>query len=113
MKHYAYIKGKLGSSNTTHQNLQSTDYYIEVLQVPYIYFILPNNGKSDRTGNESDVTWTDEYTKYLVNNLLKYNKLSGRKIFLGRCFTSVTLVFGKADFKHILEPRELTGKGSL
>ena len=41
---------------TTHQNLQSTDYYIEVLQVPYIYFIMPNNGKSDRTDNESNVT---------------------------------------------------------
>ena len=33
----------------------------------------------------------DEYTKYLVNNLLRYNKIAGRNISLDQYFTNVTL----------------------
>ena len=59
--------------------------------VPYTYYTLPYNGKPDSPDNEFYVTGTDEYTKYLVTNFLRYNKLSGRNISLDRYFTSVTL----------------------
>ena len=59
--------------------------------VPYTYFTLSYNGKPDSPDNEYYVTGTDEYLKYLVNNFLSNNKLTGRNISLGRYFTSVTL----------------------
>lgn len=46
----------------------------------YIYFTLLYNGKPD------------EYTKYQINNLLRYNGHTGRTIFLDRYFTSITLI---------------------
>ena len=57
----------------------------------YTYFTVPHNGKPDSPDNEYYVTGTDEYTKYLVNNFLRYNKLKGRNISLDRHFTSITL----------------------
>ena len=59
--------------------------------VPYTYFTLSYNGKPDSPDNEYYVTGTDEYLRYLVNNFLSNNKLTGRNISLGRYFTSVTL----------------------
>ena len=59
--------------------------------VPYTYFTLSYNGKPDSPDNEYCVTGTDEYLKYLVNNFLSNNKLTGRNISLGHYFTSVTL----------------------
>ena len=58
-------------------------------EVPYTYFTLPHNGKPDSPDNEYYVTRTDEHTKYLVNNFLRYNKLTGRNISLDSCFRSI------------------------
>ena len=60
-------------------------------EVPYTYLTLPYSGKPDSSDNEYYVTGTDEYTKYLVNSFLRYNKLTGRNIWLDRCFTSIIL----------------------
>ena len=60
-------------------------------EVPYTYLTLPYSGKPDSSDNEYYVTGIDEYTKYLVNSFLRYNKLTGRNIWLDRCFTSIML----------------------
>ena len=60
-------------------------------EVPYTYSTLPYNGKPNRPENKFYLTGTDKYTKYLVNNFLRYNKIAGRNISLDRYFTSVTL----------------------
>ena len=57
-----------------------------------MYFTLPYNGKPDSPDNEYSITGTDEYTKYLVNNLMRCNKLTGRNISLDCYFASITLV---------------------
>ena len=46
--------------------------------VLYAYFMLPCNGKPDSPDNEYYIAGTDEYTKYFVNNFLRYNKLTRR-----------------------------------
>ena len=51
---------------------------------------LPNNGKPD-SPDKKYITGTDEYTKYLVNNFLRCNKLKGRNISLDHYFTSIKL----------------------
>ena len=60
-------------------------------EVPYTYFTLPYNCKPDSPDNEYYVTGSDEYTKYLVNNFVRYNKLTERNISLDSYFTSITL----------------------
>ena len=63
--------------------------------IPCTYFTLPYAGKLNNVGlnNASKfyVSDTDEYTKYLVAETSKYNKLKETKILMDRYFTSVSV----------------------
>ena len=60
----------------------------------YTYFTLPYTGKpKDISGDAAKyyLAGTDEYTKYLVTEILKYNSIQGCNISTDQYFTSVTL----------------------
>ena len=88
MKHYTRITGKLKSSNAILQNLQNMDCNIKVYEMLKSCL---SHVKPDSNDNKYYATGTHEYTKYLVNNFLSYNKLTGRNKSFDRYFTSITL----------------------
>lgn len=60
----------------------------------YTYYTLPYAGKPeivDGDGAKFYITGTDEYTKYLVNELSNYNSIQWCNISMDRYFTSVSL----------------------
>ena len=60
----------------------------------YSYYSLPYAGKpEDLSGDASKyyISGTDEYTKYLVNEVSRHNSIQGCNISMDRYFTSVTL----------------------
>ena len=65
------------------------------LLVQYANFTLPYAGKPEDLSNEASkfyITGTDESSKYLVENLNRFNSIKGCNISMDRCFTSITLV---------------------
>ena len=63
--------------------------------VSYTYYSLLYAGKpEDLSGDASKyhISGTDEYTKYLVNEVSRHNSIQGCNISMNRYFTSVTLV---------------------
>ena len=83
-------------------------YYTGVYAIPqshtFISF-LPYAGKPNNVGsNEASnfyVSGTDEYTKYLVRETSKYNKLKGTNISMDRYFTSVSVARWALDEQSI------------
>lgn len=62
--------------------------------VQYTYFSLPYAGKPQVLGSPYYITGTDNYTKYLVENIIKTGGtacMKGRNISLDRYFTSMTI----------------------
>ena len=62
--------------------------------ISYTYYTLPYGGKPEVIGGDGAkfyVTGTDEYTKYLVTGVSKYNDIRGCNISMDRYFTSVTI----------------------
>ena len=62
--------------------------------ISYTYYTLPYSGKPEVIGSDGAkfyVTGTDEYTKYLVTEVSKYNDIRGCNISMDRYFTSVTI----------------------
>ena len=60
----------------------------------YTYFTLVYAGKPESTGGPAAnycLTGTDEYTKYLVNEVSAYNSIQGCNISIDRYFTLVSL----------------------
>ena len=60
--------------------------------VTYTYFSLAYAGKQEVVGGNGAkfyITGTDEYTKYLVNELSRYTSIQGCNISMDRYFTSV------------------------
>ena len=80
-------------------------------EVPYTYFTLRYNGKSDSPDNEYYIRGADEYTKYLVNKFLRYNKLKGRNMSLDRYFISITLIQWCLEKKSIVGTMRTDKKG--
>ena len=89
-------KDLLDSNNTTITSLQSTVYYIEVYAIllrPILTLCYHARKPEVTEGPASQyyVTRTDEYTKYLVNEISKHNIIEGSNISTDRHFTSVSL----------------------
>ena len=63
-------------------------------EVQYTYFSLPYAGKPEEAPDQYYVTGTDNYTKYLVDNVIRIagaDSVKGRNISLDRYFTSMTI----------------------
>ena len=88
---------ELLANNTALASLQSTFYYIEVyvillqLILSLHYHMLVNLKLLKVLHPNYYITGTDEYTKYLVNEISKHNSIEGSNILMDRYFTSVSL----------------------
>ena len=69
-------------------------------EVPYTYFTLRYNDKSDSPDNEYYIRGADEYTKYLVNKFMRYNKLKGRNISLDRYYVNPVVLRKKIHCRN-------------
>ena len=71
--------------------------------IPYTYYSLPYAGKSKKVEGPTAkyyITGTDEYSKYLINDLPVYCDRQGINISMDRYFTSVSLATWALE-KHI------------